>query len=70
MIICLLPRLSLDLRFRMMGALLGRKISIFLNCLFLRLLYGYRDLGHRVSWLTGWRQNMSIRENDFSFSCD
>ena len=31
-IVCLLPRLSLDIRFRMMKAIFGFKVSIFLNC--------------------------------------
>ena len=31
-IVCLLPRLSLDIRFRMMDAIFGLKVFIFLNC--------------------------------------
>ena len=31
-IVCLLPRLSLDIRFRMMKAKFGLEVSIFLNC--------------------------------------
>ena len=31
-IVCLLPRLSLDIRFRMMGAIFGLEVFNFLNC--------------------------------------
>ena len=31
MIVCLLPRLSLDIRFRMMDAILGVRVFIFLT---------------------------------------
>ena len=57
----------------MMGAKLGSYSFYFLKLLVLTVLCGYPNLGHRLSWLTGWRERerererISIRENDFFF---
>ena len=61
-IVCLFPKLSFDIRLRMIYALLGLVIFIVVNSYFLRVLW----LALFGAYLSGWREkHISIRENDF-----
>ena len=64
LIVCLFPKLSPDIKFRMMDAIFGLMISNVLNCYFLRLFVV------SLFWvvLLGWREKrISIPKKDFYF---